>query len=284
MKSGDISLAIEIPPGFGRDLLRGDTVSVAAWLDASMPSRAETMAGYVQGIHNAWLTANSQLISGDADASGSFTIETRYRYNPDIKSLVAMVPAVIALLLILIPSMLTALSVVREKELGSIVNLYVTPATRLEFLLGKQAPYIAIGMFNCLLMFFVAVFLFGVPFKGSFLGFVLGGFLYVCATTAMGLFISTFMTSQIAAVFATTLLTLIPAIQFSGMIDPVSSLQGGGRIIGEIYPSTYFMNISRGAFSKGLDLHGLSGAFGPILLSAAVFMALSVGLLKKQAR
>ncbi len=147
--------------------------------------------------------------------------------------------------------MLTALSVVREKELGSIVNLYVTPATRLEFLLGKQAPYIAIGMFNCLLMCFVAVFLFGVPFKGSFAGFVLGGFIYVCATTAMGLFISTFMSSQIAAVFATALLTLIPSIQFSGMIDPVSSLQGGGRIIGEIYPSTYFMNIAAGPSRRG---------------------------------
>jgi ribosome-dependent ATPase len=139
-------------------------------------------------------------------------------------------------------------------------------------------------MFNCLLMCFVAVFLFGVPFKGSFAGFVLGGFIYVCATTAMGLFISTFMSSQIAAVFATALLTLIPSIQFSGMIDPVSSLQGGGRIIGEIYPSTYFMNIARGAFSKGLDFHALSGAFWPILLAIPVLMALSVGLLKKQAR
>jgi ribosome-dependent ATPase len=284
MKNGDISLAIEIPPGFGRDLLRGDTVSVAAWIDASMPSRAETMAGYVQGIHNTWLTARSRLLYGDAAQSGAFTIETRYRYNPDIKSLVAMVPAVIALLLILIPSMLTALSVVREKELGSIVNLYVTPATRLEFLLGKQAPYIVIGMFNCLLMCFVAVFLFGVPFKGSFLGFVLGGFFYVCATTAMGLLISTFMSSQIAAVFATALLTLIPAIQFSGMIDPVSSLQGGGRFVGEIYPATYFMNIARGAFSKGLDFHGLSGSFWPILLSIPVLLTLSVALLKKQAR
>jgi ribosome-dependent ATPase len=283
MKNGDISLAFEIPPGFGRDLLRGDTVSVAAWIDASMPSRAETMAGYVQGIHNTWLAAKSRLLYGDAARPGSFTIETRYRYNPGIKSLVAMVPAVIALLLILIPAMLTALSVVREKELGSIVNLYVTPATRLEFLLGKQAPYIAIGMFNCLLMCVVAVFLFGVPFKGSFLGFLLGGFIYVCATTAIGLFVSTFMSSQIAAVFATALLTLIPAIQFSGMIDPVSSLQGSARILGEIYPSTYFMNIARGAFSKGLDFHALSGAFWPILLAIPVLMTLSIGLLKKQA-
>ncbi|MBB1248803.1 ribosome-associated ATPase/putative transporter RbbA [Rhizobium sp. G21] len=284
MKNGDISLAIEIPPGFGRDVLRGDTVSVAAWIDASMPSRAETMAGYVQGIHNSWLAAKSRLLLGDAATSNYFTIETRYRYNHGIKSLVAMVPAVIALLLILIPAMLTALSVVREKELGSIVNLYVTPATRLEFLLGKQAPYIAIGMFNCLLMGVVAVLLFGVPFKGSLVGFVLGGFIYVSATTAMGLFVSTFMSSQIAAVFATALVTLIPAIQFSGMIDPVSSLQGSARIIGEIYPSTYFMNIARGAFSKGLDFQALSGAFWPILLTIPVLMALSIGLLNKQAK
>ncbi len=163
-----------------------------------------------------------------------------------------MVPAVIPMLLMLIPAMLTALSIVREKELGSIVNLYVTPVTRLEFLLGKQLPYVALVMGNCVLLLLFAMLAFQVRFNGSYLAFLAGGFLYVIAATAMGFVISAFFKSQIAALFATALLTLIPAAQFSGIMDPVSSLQGAGRVIGEIYPTTYFVMISRGTFSKAL--------------------------------
>ncbi|MFZ5913431.1 MAG: ribosome-associated ATPase/putative transporter RbbA, partial [Pseudomonadota bacterium] len=232
MRAGEIGLAIEIPPGFGRDLARGDPVQIGAWIDGSMPQRAETIQGYVQGIHMHWL-------AGRRPQTNSLNIETRFRYNPDIKSLVAMAPAVIPLLLLLIPAMLAALSVVREKELGSIINLYVTPVTRLEFLMGKQFPYVVLGMLNFLLLTLLAVTVFGVPLKGSFLALAAGALLYVISSTAMGLLISSFMRSQIAAIFGTAVLTILPAVGFSGMIDPVSSLEGAGRIIGNIYPTTY---------------------------------------------
>ncbi|MDT8892987.1 ABC transporter permease, partial [Enterobacter cloacae] len=246
MRDGELSLAIEIPPGFGRDVLRGDTVEVGAWIDGAMPQRAETVSGYVQGMHQTWLTRKASELYGTAATQGAFSIETRYRYNPDVKSLVAMVPAVIPLLLMLIPAMLSALSVVREKELGSIVNLYVTPTTRLEFLIGKQLPYVALGMLNFLLLTAFAIFIFRVPFTGSYLAYATGALLFVIIATSIGLVMSSFMKSQIAAIFGTALLTLIPATQYSGMIDPVSSLQGAGAVIGEIYPATYFMTISRG--------------------------------------
>ncbi len=148
-----------------------------------------------------------------------------------MKSLPAIVPAVIPLLLMMIPAMLSALSVVREKELGSIINLYVTPTTRSEFLLGKQVPYIVLGMFNFFLLCALSVFVFGVPHKGSFLTLTLAALLYVTIATGLGLLISTFMKSQIAAIFGTAIITLIPATQFSGMIDPVASLEGPGRWI-----------------------------------------------------
>ncbi|WP_273650134.1 ABC transporter permease, partial [Pseudomonas aeruginosa] len=164
--------------------------------------------------------------SGNAEASSVASTEVRYRYNPDVESLKAMVPAVIPLLLIMIPAMLTALGVVREKELGSITNLYVTPVTRLEFLLGKQLPYIGMGMINFVLMLAMAVLLFQVPLKGSFLALLVGAFLYVVTSTGLGLLLSTFMKSQIAAVFGTAIATMIPAIQFAGLIHPVSSLEG----------------------------------------------------------
>src|SRR5690606_32929232 len=139
-------------------------------------------------------------------------------------------------------------------ELGSIINFYVTPVTRLEFLLGKQIPYVALGMLNFLLLSAFAVFIFRVSFTGCFPVFAAAALLYVIFATGMGLVISTFIKSQIAAIFGTTLITLIPAVQYSGMMDPVSSLEGLGALIGRIYPATYFMTISRGTFSKGLDL------------------------------
>jgi ribosome-dependent ATPase len=275
MRTGELSLAIEIPTNFARDIARGRTVEIGAWLDGAMPMRAETARGYVLGMHAAWLTAT-------AVAPAPAGIEVRFRYNPDVKSLVAMVPAVIPMLLLLIPSMLTTLSIVREKELGSLVNLYVTPVSRLEFLLGKQLPYVALGMVNFLLLTLLAVTVFGVPLKGSFVALAAGAFIYVVAATSIGLVFSSFMRSQSAAIFGTTIGTLLPAMEFSGMIDPVSSLQGIGAAIGQAYPMTHFLTISRGAFSKALGFADLQASFVPLLIAVPVLIGLSALLLRKQ--
>jgi ribosome-dependent ATPase len=283
MRNGELSLAIEIPPGFGRDVARGRNVEIGAWIDGAMPTRADTVSGYVQGMHANWLTQKARELYGDAATLGNFQLEIRYRYNPDIKSLVAMAPAVIPLLLMMIPAMLAVLSVVREKELGSIVNFYATPVTRLEFLVGKQIPYVVLAMLNSFLLTAFAIFAFQVPFTGSLLTFTGGAFLYVIVATGMGLVMSTFMQSQIAAIFATALLTLIPAVQYSGLIDPVSSLQGFGAFIGRIYPTTYFVNITRGTFSKGLGFSDLADSFLPLLIAIPVLLGLGAALLKKQA-
>ena len=282
MRAGDVAVAIEIPPNFGRDIARGTPVKIGVWVDGAMPSRAETVQGYVQAMHQTWLQDVASRQSTSNAQNGLMTIETRYRYNPDVKSLPAIVPAVIPLLLMMIPSMLSALSVVREKELGSIINLYVTPTTRSEFLLGKQLPYIALGMLNFFLLCALSVFVFGVDHKGSFLTLTLAALLYVTIATGMGLLISTFMKSQIAAIFGTSIITLIPATQFSGMIDPVASLEGPGRWIGEIYPTSHFLTIARGTFSKALDLGDLWPLFIPLLIAVPLVIGLSVLLLKKQ--
>ena len=284
MEDGELSLAIEIPPGFGRDLARGRHVTVGAWIDGAMPTRAETVQGYVSGMHAGWLTQKAREIYGDAATASAFQLDIRYRYNPDVRSLDAIVPAVIPMLLLLIPAMLAVLSVVREKELGSIINFYVTPVTRLEFLIGKQIPYVALAMLNFVLLTVSAVFIFGVPLTGSLPAFGAAALLYVMATTAMGLFLSTFMSSQIAAIFGTALITMIPATQYSGMIDPVSSLQGAGAFIGRIYPTTYFVTISRGVFSKALNFADLSGAYVPLLVAIPVLLGLGAAFLRKQAR
>jgi ribosome-dependent ATPase len=284
MCTGEIALAIEIPPGFARDVARGVPVSIGAWIDGAMPTRAETLRGYVQGVHEHWLSARVREAHSSAAMAGLFRIETRFRYNPGMKSLPAMAPGVIPLLLMLIPAMLTALSVVREKELGSIVNLYVTPATRLEFLLGKQMPYVALAMVNFLLLSTMTVFLFRVPVTGSFLTLAAATLLYVTASTAFGLLVSAFVRSQIAALFGTFVLTVLPAVQFSGMIDPVSSLEGVGAFIGKIFPTSHYLTITRGTFSKGLGFADLDAYFVPLAIAVPVFIGLGVVLLRKQER
>jgi len=281
MRSNDISLAVEIPPNFGRDLKRGAVPQVAFWIDGAMPMRADTIKGYVQGIHLNYL----QQLAREAGVDGQLApadVAIRYRYNPDVQSLPAMAPAMIPLLLMMIPAMLTALGVVREKELGSITNFYVTPTTRLEFLLGKQLPYIALGMFNFATLALLAVFVFGIPIKGSILTLCLGALLYVTCATGLGLLMSSILNSQIAAIFGTTIVTLLPAIQFSGLIHPVSAMEGAGAFIGKLYPTSHFLIISRGVFSKSLGLAELYPYFIPMLLAIPLLTLLSVAGLRKQ--
>ncbi|WP_019407365.1 ribosome-associated ATPase/putative transporter RbbA [Stutzerimonas stutzeri] len=280
MRSGDIALAIEIPPNFGRDLKRGAVPQIAFWIDGAMPMRADTIKGYVQGLHMSYLQDLAR--SAGVDSSALANVAIRYRYNPDVQSLPAMVPAMIPILLMMIPAMLTALGVVREKELGSITNFYVTPVTRLEFLIGKQLPYIALGMINFITLVLLAVFVFGIPIKGSLFTLVLGALLYVTCATGLGLLMSSVLNSQIAAIFGTAIATLLPAVQFSGLTYPVSALEGFSAFLGQIYPTSHFLVISRGVFSKALGMADLYWYFIPLLLAIPLLTLLSVAGLRKQ--
>ncbi len=275
MRSGALSVTIEIPRHFARDTAQGRG-SVGAWVDGAMPMRAETIDAYLQALHAQWLAARA---AGTHPPPG---VETRFRYNPEVVSVVAMVPAVIPLLLMMIPAMLAALSVVREKELGSIVNFYATPVGSLEFLVGKQLPYIALGLLNFGLLWLVAVLWFAVPFKGSFAALATAALLYVSASTGLGLLMSTFLRTQTAAIFATSIGTMLPAVQFCGLLNPVSSLAGAAAWIGHVYPTTHFLDICRGTFSKSLGFDDLRSAFAALAPAGVILVALSALLLRKQ--
>ncbi|QGZ28996.1 ribosome-associated ATPase/putative transporter RbbA [Stutzerimonas stutzeri] len=280
MRSGEISMAVEIPPGFGRDLKRGAAPQVGIWIDGAMPMRADTIKGYAQGLHLSYLQELAR--SAGMPSSGLADVAVRFRYNPDVQSLPAMVPAMIPILLMMIPAMLTALGIVREKELGSITNFYVTPVTRLEFLIGKQLPYIALGMVNFTTLMLLAVFVFGIPIKGSLPTLIIGALLYVTCATGLGLLMSSVLNSQIAAIFGTAIATLLPAVQFSGLTYPVSALEGASAFFGQIYPTSHFLIISRGVFSKALGMSDLYGYFIPLLLAIPLLTLLSVAGLRKQ--
>ena len=271
LESGKISVAIEIPPNFGRELQQGRHPEIAAWIDGAMPYRGETILGYIRGLHNKYLEQYNKENSG-TDKQALATLEKRYRYNQDFKSVYAMAPAIIPLLLMLIPAVLMALGIVREKELGSITNLYVTPVTKLEFLIGKQLPYIVLSMISYFLMVASAVWFFGVSVKGSFLALSLGALIYVTATTGLGLLISSFTSTQISALFGTAILTMLPTTQFSGLKDPIGSLEGGAYWIGQFFPASHFIMLSRGVFTKAITF---ADATGPLLTLAAFIPALT---------
>ena len=282
MASGELSLALEIPPGYGRDLRLNRQPQIGAWVDGALPFRGETARGYLQGLHLQYIADLVTEVSGNRPQLLPTDIASRYRYNQDFRSIYAMVPAVIPMLLIFIPAILMALGVVREKELGSITNLYVTPVTRLEFLLGKQLPYVAVSMFSYFLLLLQAVLVFGVPVKGSLLALSVGTLLYVTVTTGIGLLTSTFVRTQIAALFGTALLTMLPTIQFSGLTTPVGSLEHAAYWIGQAFPASYFLVLCRGIFTKALGFADLAWQFTALALFIPLLTAAAVARLPKQ--
>lgn len=282
LQRSEIKLALEIPPGFGRDLYAGRQPAVAAWLDGGMPFRAETSRNYVEAVHLANLQQLAEQSSPALAHASAASLETRFRYNQDVVSVNAIGPGVMALILAFIPAMLTALGIVREKELGSITNFYATPLTRLEFLLGKQAPYLLVSLVNLAVLVAMNRWLFGVPFKGSLLTLAFGGTLYVLATTSMGLLISAFTHTQIAAILGTMIITSLPTIQFSGLIVPRSSLEGAAAVMGMLFPAGHFLDIAVGTFTKALDVRQLWPQCLALFGFFVGFTGLSLVMLKKQ--
>ena len=281
LQADEVSTVIEIPPNFGRDLRRGARPDVLAQVDGAHPFRGETISQYVQGVQNtllddpgSWLPARSSKYS--------MTFQERYMYNPTFESIYSIVPSVPALLLILIPSILMTISIVREKELGSIINFYVTPTGRLEYLIGKQLPYVAIGMINFLILVTLALVVFGVPIKGSFLVLTLCTLLYMIVTTGIGMVTSTFTSTQVAAVFVTAILTIQPTIQFAGLLQPVSTLEGSARVMGTIWPTSYYMHSSLGAYTKGLGVDLMMADMVYLLCCIPVLLLVSTLGLSKQ--
>jgi ribosome-dependent ATPase len=281
LKSGELKVAIEIPPNFGKDYLRGKSPEISAWLDGAMPFRADTAATYVEGLEKTYLA--DQAARGNLpNLRPPVNLEERFKYNQAFKSVYQMIPGAIMLILILVPAMMTAVSVAREKETGSIANFRSTPITRIEFLVGKQVPYVAIGLASFATLLLMAIYLFGVPVKGSFPTLLIGVFVYICAATAFGLLISCFTSTQIAAIFTTMILTMVVGVNFSGLMTPFSSLSGGALWIGLSFPSGWFTQISLGTFTKALGFADLWPDLLVLILFALGYVAAATAILRKQ--
>ncbi|WP_330390801.1 ABC transporter permease [Rhodobacter xanthinilyticus] len=280
MKAGALTVALEIPEGAGRMLHQGKVPEVSLWVDGSMPFRAETARGYALGA----LTRFAAILaeeSGTATPS-PVTLETRFRFNQAFRSANAMLPSVIMLILILIPAVMSAIGVVREVETGTIANFRSTPVRRVEFLLGKQIPYIALSALAFAALFALGQGLFQVPFTGSLGALTALALLYVCATTGLGQLISTFTKTQVSAVFAVAVISIIPTVNFSGLIVPVSSLETAGRLTGLAFPGAWFQTGALGTFLKGFGWADIGTSAAAIAGFAALYLAAAVAILRKQ--
>ena len=283
LESSAAKMIIDIPPSFGRDLLRGARPEIGFYLDGAESFNASNLTGYIASILGDYARdqAHAHGIRLPPDAT---QLVPRFRYNPDFKSILAIAPGVLMLALSLFPAMMAAVGVVREREIGSIANFYASPASRLQFLLGKQLPYLAAAMLSFLILYLMMRYWFGVPLNGSAAALLSGTLLMCATTTATGLLVSCFTRSQVAAIFITAVGTVMPAMSFSGFLVPVSSLQGGAYIMGKILPSAWYANLTTGTFVKGLgypDLvreHFILGGYYLIILTLAVLN------LKKQER
>ena len=282
LKSSGAILVIDIPSGFGRDLARGLKPEVGFYVDGSMPFNATNIRGYIGSLITAYTKDRIAESGLPVSLKAPAGIEPRFMYNQDFDSINAIAPGVMMLVLMMIPAMMSAVGVVREREIGSIANFYASPAAVAQYLIGKQLPYIAVGMVNFAAMMLMIIYLFGVPLKGSFTGLAVGTLLMVSASTALGLLISCFVRSQLAAIFATAIITMIPAQTYSGFIYPLSTMEGGALVIGKTFPSSWYYTVSVGSFTKGLHTADLLHEYAAIAAFAATSLILACVLLKKQ--
>jgi ribosome-dependent ATPase len=282
LQSVELKLAIEIPPNFGKDLTSDKGPEVSVWIEGAVPFRAETARSYLTGVTQTYLADQAARGRVTSLPAVPVNMETRFRYNQAFKSVYSIIPGCFMSILMAIPTMMTAIGVVREKEAGSIANFRSTPITRIEFLLGKQLPYIAIALVSFVTLLLLGIHLFGVPVKGSFAALALGTFLYVCASTGLGLLISCFTSTQVAAIFAAGVFTITPCINFAGLLVPVSTLHGLAYLSAFFYPAGWYTQVSLGAFTKALDFMELWPDILVVAAFAVAFVLAATVALRKQ--
>lgn len=266
LSDNTLRAVIVIPEHFEKDLLAGRPAHVQTLIDGTFPFRAQTTKGYVIAINSAlsmqllanYLGRTQGLTPQQAQAMlQPVTLQVRYLYNQSVKSIWSLAPKLIMVILMVSPPFLTALGVVREKESGSIYNIYASTVSRGEFLIGKLTPYVLISTVNALILWLLTVELFAAPFKGDFLLFFLTSVIYVICTTGIGLLVSVVVRTQVAAMIVTAIVTIVPAVLYSGVLIPISSLSGQAQVTAHLLPAMYFTDIVMGSFLKGVGLTAL---------------------------
>ena len=293
LQSGRIRVAIIVPEKFEERLLRGQSVGIQTLIDGTFPLRTDIVKGYVIAINSAfseerlvdYFSRRSGISLEQAEAQARpIRLEVRYLYNEEVRSTWSMVPALVMFTLMVSSPLLTALGIVREKETGSIYNIYSSTVTRFEFLAGKLLPYVVISSVNAGVLWIIATQWFEVPFKGSLPFFLAASFVFVLSSTGIGLLVSLLVRTQIAALVVTMIVSIVPTILYSGLIVPVSSLSPGSQIQAHLFPGMYYTNIVRGAFLKGIGLEVLWMDVLALAVYAAILRTVGYRLFTKRPR
>jgi ribosome-dependent ATPase len=279
---GGLRLVLSIPPGFAADLNTGRRPEIGFFIDGANPHQAETVRGYIDAIVTGYAIDLLDQSRDMALKALPARIEPRYRYNQSFESVFAILPGSIMLIMALIPPMLAALAVVREREIGSISNLQVSPATVSEFLMGKQLPYILVSFVSLVTLVVAGILHFGLTIKGSAPALVIAGLLYAFAMTGLGLLVSSFTRTQVAALVATAVICSVPAISFSGFLHPAETLEGPARIIGRLFPGQWFHNVNLGVFAKGQPFAAFTTEYLVLLAFGLTFIWIARSILDKQ--
>lgn len=278
------SAVLQVHAGFEADLLAGRRAPAALWVDGSDSNTARLVLNYSAQIAAAYNTAvmleQTARVTGRPVPVQPVELRSRAWFNPNLESRNYFVPGVMALLVMLIGLMLTGMSIVREKEAGTIEQIMVTPIRRWEFILGKCAPFVVIGFINVAMVTAVGVFWFGIPIRGSFLLLLVGTALFLVSTLGVGLFISTVSGTQQQAMM-TTFFFFFPAMLLSGFIYPIANMPEWVQLLTYLNPLRYFLVIIRGVFLKGIGLEILWPQMAALLAIGVVVMGFAVARFRK---
>jgi ABC-2 type transport system permease protein len=268
---GDVDAALVIPPGFADTVNGAEPANVQAIIDGADPFAGSQAISSLASRSGVFVTAG-RLQQGEQVA-----VHTQAWYNAGLRSIVSMVPGLLAIVLIM-PTMAFALALTREKETGTLEGLVVTPISGAEYLLGKLMAYIATGLVSVVVALLVAVLWFQVPFRGSLVVYLLLAAIYFLACMGAAVVIANFVKSQQTAMFIVLIIFIVPSFFLAGLITPVSTGSLGSMLASYAMPSTHFVEISRAVFLKGL---GLQQMLRPALILLGMGLgALAVGLLR----
>jgi ABC-type multidrug transport system permease subunit len=276
IKDATSDMVLIVPNSFEKRLIKGEKTEIGVFIDAAFANRASTMQSYVQGVILSAATPNVPLI----------TLSYRTLFNQAMRDEDAIVPGFIGLVLLVAPTVLTALLIVKEKEKGTIFNFYASSVGRFEFLVAKLLPVFMLHSLNIFILFLWATMLFDVPFRGSFFLYWIASELYILISLSIGMLISIIAKRQIVAVVLSVIITILPAFLYSGMLMPISSMQGTSWVEAHLFPVMYYNHILYDVFLIGQGLESPKIVLYLFILLAYVVALLTLGslLLKKEMR
>ncbi|WP_457621822.1 ABC transporter permease [Persephonella sp.] len=277
MKQGKIGILIIIPEGFEKKVLKGQKVDIAVFVDSAFPMRGMTMESYVEGV------LYQVMEEGLGRSAGLVKINHRNLFNQAMRDEDAIVPGLFGIILLVSPAILSALLIVKEKETGTIFNFYSSPVRKIDFLVAKLTPVFFLHSINIFILFLWATYVFDVPFRGNFAIFWLVSEIYIVISLSIGLLVSIVTRTQIVALLAVIIITLIPGFLYSGIMMPISSMKGEAYIEAHLFPVMYYNHIIYDTFLIGQGFSSPKNVlYMIILIFYGLFLLILGSLLMKK--